>query len=125
MIGRLHSIVLDCPDAVALADFYAELTGLSVLDSDSEPGWVTLSDHGGYPRLCFQQIDDYRPPRWPDPAHPQQSHLDLDVDDINDAEPRVLALGASLLRGGGGTKSGFRVYADPAGHPFCLVWGQD
>ena len=123
MIGRLHSIVVDCPDAVPLADFYAELTGLSALDS--APGWVTLADNGGYPRLCFQTIEDYQPPSWPDPARPQQSHLDIEVSDIDAAEPRVLALGATLLRGGGGDKSGFRVYADPVGHPFCLVWGQD
>ncbi|MBB5868265.1 catechol 2,3-dioxygenase-like lactoylglutathione lyase family enzyme [Allocatelliglobosispora scoriae] len=122
MIGRLHSIIVDCPDAPALASFYAELTGFTVRDSGA--AWATLEDAGGLPRLCFQTIDDFRPPRWPDPAHPQQSHLDIDVDDIGVAEPRVLALGATLLRGGGGGKTGFRVYADPAGHPFCLIWGQ-
>jgi len=49
----------------------------------------------------------------------------IKVDSIDEAEPQVLALGATLLRGGGGGKAGFRVYADPVGHPFCLVWGQD
>jgi catechol 2,3-dioxygenase-like lactoylglutathione lyase family enzyme len=122
MIGRLHAVVLDCPDAEALAAFYAELTGLTRRPSDSD--WVVLRGPDDHPRLCLQQVADYRPPRWPDPDHPQQSHLDVDVDDIDEAEPRVLALGATLLQGGGGSSSGFRVYADPAGHPFCLVWGQ-
>lgn len=123
MIGRWHAVVLDCPDAEALAAFYAELTGLTRRESD--PDWVILRGSDGEPRLCFQSVPDYRPPKWPDPAHPQQSHLDVEVDDIDEAEARVLALGAVLLRGGGGSTAGFRVYADPAGHPFCLVWGQD
>jgi catechol 2,3-dioxygenase-like lactoylglutathione lyase family enzyme len=123
MIGRIHAVVLDCPDPAALAGFYAEVTGLTRRDGDDD--WVTLADADGRSRLCFQAVPDYRPPRWPDPAFPQQFHLDIEVDDIDRAEPRVLALGATLLRDGGGRDSGFRVYADPAGHPFCLVWGQE
>ena len=66
----------------------------------------------------FQQVGDYNPPRWPDPAHPQQAHLDLLVDDLDAGEARALELGATRLDGGG---ERFRVFADPAGHPFCLV----
>jgi len=58
-------------------------------------------------------------PRWPDPAFPQQFHLDVMVDDIDEAEPKALALGATPLPS---EEDGFRVYADPAGHPFCLCW---
>jgi predicted enzyme related to lactoylglutathione lyase len=123
VIGRLHSVIIDCTDPKALARFYAELTGFTW--RDTSPEWVTLEGVEGQPRLCFQGVPDYQPPRWPDPAYPQQSHLDIDVADIDVAEPQVLALGATLLRGGGGRDAGFRVYADPAGHPFCLVWGQD
>lgn len=123
MIGRLQAVVLDCPDAEELARFYVQLTGLEWADSDGS--WVTLKGPDGHPRLCFQKVPDYRPPRWPDPAYPQQGHLDIEVDDIGTAEPAVLRLGATLLRGDGGRETGFRVYADPVGHPFCLVWGQD
>ncbi|GLW34337.1 VOC family protein [Actinoplanes regularis] len=123
MIGRLHAVVLDCPDAGKLAEFYVELTGLRWADDDGY--WVTLAGEDGHPRLCFQSVPDYQPPQWPDADFPQQAHLDIEVDDIREAEPAVLKLGATLLRGGGGRTSGFRVYADPAGHPFCLVWGQD
>jgi hypothetical protein len=68
----------------------------------------------------FQQVADYAPPRWPDPAQPQQFHLDVRVEDIEPAERAALAIGATRLPGQG---ENWRVYADPAGKPFCLVWG--
>lgn len=115
MIGRLHSVVLDCPDPRALAGFYAELLGMPVVDDD--PEWVDIEGDGR--RVSFQRASDLRPPRWPDPAYPQQFHLDVEVDEIEAAERQALALGAERLPGGG---ERFRVYADPVGHPFCLVW---
>jgi catechol 2,3-dioxygenase-like lactoylglutathione lyase family enzyme len=116
MIGRLASVVLDCPDPHALARFYSELLGLRVIRVDGD--WVDIGD-GQTRRLSFQHAPDHRPPRWPDPAFPQQVHLDIRVDDIAEAERRVLALGAIRLPS---AEPGFRVYADPAGHPFCLEW---
>jgi hypothetical protein len=65
--------------------------------------------------------DTLGPPRWPDPEHPQQLHLDIRVDDVDAAERAVLALGARRLPTE--RESGFRVFADPVGHPFCLVFG--
>ena len=116
MIGSLHSVVIDAPDPHALATFYAELMGLEV---QGDPGddwvWATRAGH----RIAFQEAPDLQPPDWPDPDRPQQFHLDIKVDDVDEAEPKVLALGARRLPGGG---DDFRVYADPAGHPFCLVW---
>ncbi len=91
---------------------------------DSSDDWIVLAGVNGQSRLCLQAVPDHRPPRWPDPVFPQQIHLDVEVNDIEVAEVQVLALGAALLQGGGGKNAGFRVYADPAGHPFCLVWGQ-
>lgn len=67
----------------------------------------------------FQQVATYLPPRWPDPNHPQQFHTDVIVDDVESAEPATLAIGATRLPGQGGS---WRVYADPAGKPFCLCW---
>lgn len=72
----------------------------------------------GSTSVFFQQVSPYNPPRWPDPAHPQQAHLDVLVDDLDAGEMRALELGASRLNGGGNS---FRVLADPAGHPFCLT----
>jgi hypothetical protein len=66
----------------------------------------------------LQQISGYHPPRWPDPAHPQQAHLDIIVDDLDAGQARALELGAATTNRGTET---FRVFTDPAGHPFCLT----
>ena len=115
MVGRLRSVVIDGPDIGVLADFYSELLGLKVAHRDDH--WITLGSTE--PRVCLQLAPDFVPPSWPEPSRPQQFHLDVAVDDIDIAEAQVLALGATRLPGGGGD---FRVYADPAGHPFCLVF---
>jgi catechol 2,3-dioxygenase-like lactoylglutathione lyase family enzyme len=119
MIGRLDTVVMDCPDPRALARFYGEVLGMRVVEEDDD--WVTIrGDPEGAASLSFQLAPDFEPPRWPDPAHPQQFHLDVEVDDVEVAERQVLAAGARRIEAGGGKT--FRVYADPAGHPFCLIW---
>ena len=112
MIGRLHHVILDCPDPLALAGFYAELLGepISYLSED----FVVVAASDTSSGLAFQLAPGHRPPTWPDPAVPQQVHLDVMVEDVAAAGPLVLALGARKLAGDG-------VYADPAGHPFCLI----
>lgn len=120
MIGRLHGLVLDCPVPRELAKFYQHLLGLDKVIYDDE-SWVTLegSDPGS-PTIGFQQVTDFRAAQWPDPSRPQQAHIDVMVPDLDVAEALVLAQGATLLRGSD-KPIGFRVYADPVGHPFCLV----
>ncbi|OHV31569.1 MULTISPECIES: VOC family protein [Pseudofrankia] len=117
MIGKLQTMVLDCPDPLALAEFYGALLGLSVTKIEAD--WVVLGGPAGA-RLDFQLAPDHVPPSWPDPARPQQMHLDIEVDDLDEGERRVLELGATLLSRDQSPDS-FRVFADPAGHPFCLV----
>jgi hypothetical protein len=117
MIGRLQAYVIDCPDTRALAEFYSALTGLPVTSVDEDGGWAVVGPADG-PHLAFQQALDHVPPQWPDPGHPQQAHLDILVADLAEAEPKALALGATRLPHETPT---FRVFADPAGHPFCLV----
>ena len=127
---RLDLIVLDCPDALELGRFYADVLGWTMEDGGSRD-WVTLAPPGGgigpddpdgRPCLAFQRIDDWVAPTWPGGAHPQQVHLDLSTgDDIAGAEPAVLAAGARLHEHQPSTDGGFRVYVDPAGHPFCLI----
>jgi catechol 2,3-dioxygenase-like lactoylglutathione lyase family enzyme len=116
VIGRLHHVIVDCPDPAALAAFYSELLGIPV--SWQGDGFAVVAADDTTSGIGFQRVRDFRPPHWPDPVHPQQFHFDVMVDDVATAEPRVLALGARRLGGG---DSGFRVYADPAGHPFCLI----
>jgi catechol 2,3-dioxygenase-like lactoylglutathione lyase family enzyme len=112
MIGRLHHIVVDCPEPAALADFYAELLGLPVTYRSDD--FVVVSKDDTTSGVAFQRAPDHLPPRWPDPARPQQIHLDVMVDDPEEAGRKVVALGATPLPGDG-------IYSDPAGHPFCLI----
>jgi catechol 2,3-dioxygenase-like lactoylglutathione lyase family enzyme len=116
MIGRLHHVIVDCPAPAALATFYAELLGLPV--TWQEDDFVVISADDTSSGIAFQLAPDLQPPQWPDPGRPQQIHFDVMVDDVQAAEPRVLALGARRLSS---QDSRSRVYADPAGHPFCLI----
>lgn len=112
--------VLDCPDPRGLAAFYAEVLDWRV-DPESDDDWVELIGPEGR-RLAFQRSPGHRAPDWPGTEHGQQAHLDFDVfeEQMDEAEAQVLALGATLLQGDGDGARAFRVYADPAGHPFCL-----
>jgi catechol 2,3-dioxygenase-like lactoylglutathione lyase family enzyme len=108
---RFDVVALDTPDPPRLSAFYCALLGWTVERADED--WITISGGSGA-RLAFQLAPDHVAPTWPDPAVPQQMHLDVMVEDPAAAAPRVLALGARRLAGGD-------VFADPAGHPFCLV----
>ena len=119
----LDVVALDCPDARALAGFYAAVLDWEV-DDDSDDDWVTIVPPGsgeGGQALAFQRIDDHVAPTWPGGEHPQQFHLDLAVGDLAAGEQKVLAAGARRHEHQPATNGGFVVYLDPAGHPFCLV----
>jgi catechol 2,3-dioxygenase-like lactoylglutathione lyase family enzyme len=110
----LFAVTVDAPDAAALASFYAALLGLDLAYEGPEGALIT----GAGTSVMFQQVSDYNPPRWPDPTRPQQAHLDITVDDLDAGETGVLELGAARLDAGG---ERFRVFTDPARHPFCLT----
>ncbi|MFS8100216.1 VOC family protein [Lentzea alba] len=117
MVGQLRSVVFDCPNPSELASFYEKLLGAERL-AGGDDTWVVIVANGQ--RLAFQLCPDYQPPTFPDPHGSQQVHLDVLVDDVEEAEPRVLELGARLVQKD--NDRWFRVYADPIGHTFCLVW---
>lgn len=119
MALKLGVVVLDCPDPWELAGFYGEVLGWERSEDDS-PGdrWVALKNPDGGPDICFQQDLEYQPPTWPSNERAQMLHLDFDVDDIESEHTRMLSIGARLLDD---KPKEFWVYADPAGHPFCLV----
>lgn len=132
MIGKLGNVVVEARDPQALARFYSELLGMPITRVDGD--WVDVGDGKAGPKLSFQHAPGHQPPTWPDPASSMQFHLDIDiVGDIDEAEAKALALGATRLPWGSAEEerqglrepgdSGFRVYADPAGHVFCLCWG--
>jgi len=113
-IARFPSIVLDCPDPAALAAFYGAMLDWKV---EISPGWADVRAEYGQ-CLSFQQVEDYATPRWPGQEVPQQMHLDVIVDDLDAGEAAVLELGATRHQHQPGQT--FRVFLDPAGHPFCL-----
>jgi hypothetical protein len=121
-VGRFDTVVIDCPEPLALAEFYAGLLGQDI-DDDGNESWQSLRGDGSGITLAFQRATNYVAPSWPD-GPPQQLHLDLTVDDFIDAHRRAVALGATPLAPTAPPEpddtSSFRVYADPVGHPFCL-----
>lgn len=113
-IARFPGIVIDCPDPDALATFYGTMLDWKV---EACADWVEVRADDGQ-CISFQRVQAYAPPRWPGQEVPQQMHLDVVVDDLDAAEAAVLGLGATKHEHQPGTT--FRVFLDPAGHPFCL-----
>ena len=130
----LAQVVLDGTDARALAEFWRQLLGLEYREGDEEPpagepdergaDWLVLRGADGGRQLAFQQVSELAPSTWPQHAVPQQLHLDLTVGSVAALEEqhgRALALGARLLLNrSDDEEEPLRVYADPAGHPFCI-----
>jgi hypothetical protein len=116
-IARFLTLVLDCPDPGVLARFYGALLDWGV-EVDDDGTWADVKAADGSGCLSFQQVEGYRAPVWPGQDVPQQMHLDVVVDDLDEGEAAVIGLGATLAEHQPGTR--FRVFLDPAGHPFCL-----
>jgi hypothetical protein len=118
-IAKLQLFAFDCPDPHRLAEFYMAITGWELDHVGDEGGWVELRSDAGA-TLAFQLAPDHQPPVWPSSDHPQQGHLDFEVDDLDAGEVAILAIGARKADVQP-EPDAFRVYLDPAGHPFCLV----
>jgi Glyoxalase-like domain len=133
-VPTLRQVVLDCTDARSLAEFYRHLLGLVYRPGDEppEPGqpdergrdWLVLRTADGVPQLAFQQVDRLPAATWPEGSVPQQLHLDLTVasfEDLQVQHERVMRLGGRLLYDRSDDPvEPLRVYADLAGHPFCV-----
>jgi len=113
-------VVLDAADVAEVSSFWADLLGGRV-DADDDWHTVVVDEQ---PRLAVQLAPNHVPPDWPD-GNPQQIHLDLYVEDVRAAHEEAVGMGARLLKAADDLDAdeGFQVYADPAGHPFCLCWG--
>jgi predicted enzyme related to lactoylglutathione lyase len=111
---ELTTIIFDCADPKALAEFYRHLTGWEITHSDGDTAY--LGD--GPVQLAFQRVDGYKGPGWP--ADGKHAHLDFKVDDVDEAVRRFEALGASKpdFQPGAGR---WTVLTDPEGHPFCIM----
>jgi hypothetical protein len=133
-VPQLWQVVLDGTDVRALAEFYRQLLGLQYRPGDEPPGagegdphgkdWLVLVDAGGATRVAFQHVDELPESTWPDNRYPQMLHLDLVVPTaaaLDAQHERVLGLGARLLYDRfDDPEEPLRVYADLAGHPFCI-----
>jgi len=119
---NLQVVVFDAADLNAESTFWARLLGGTV---DAEDDWHMVLVNGE-PKVGSSSRPNHVPPEWPEGA-PQQIHLDLWVDDFEEAHTEVMSAGARLLQAAANTDSAdnFQVYADPAGHPFCLCWVKD
>ena len=134
----LAQVVLDCTDPRSLAEFYRQLLGFHYRPGDEPPppgepdplgrDWLVLRHPSGARGLAFQKVDELPVPTWPDGPHPQMLHLDTIVPTVGDLDhqhERVLALGGRLLLDRShDEEEPLRVYADPAGHPFCIFVAQ-
>jgi catechol 2,3-dioxygenase-like lactoylglutathione lyase family enzyme len=135
----LRAVVLDATNARAVAEFYRELLGFVYRRGDEAPApgqpdpkgedWLVLRDREGVARLAVQHVAELTPATWPDPQVPQQLHLDLTVLDINELtaqRDRALSLGATVLQDRStDPDEPLYVFADPAGHPFCIFVSPD
>ena len=118
-LGRLLRVVIDCPDPGVMAQFWGGLLDMPMRVEDSSDRIVIAGEDDDRPMIGLQRVADYRPPRWPDPDYPAQMHFDIGFDDRASRERLALKLGAAKLPPQGGSCP---VYADPAGHPFCLCY---
>ncbi len=120
---KKYVFALDCADARGLAEFYAELLGWRVDDRPEYGDWVDVLPPEGSAasvKLGCQQIENYRPPTWPDGPIPQQAHLDFYVDSIAASTAAAEAAGAVRHAHQPSEDGKFVVFLDPEGHPFCL-----
>ncbi|MEV0596177.1 VOC family protein [Nonomuraea cavernae] len=117
-IAEFRTTVIDCGNPRKVAEFYSQLLGWPIDYQDDD--WVVVTDGGSPARLAFQKVEEYRPPIWPRSERPQQLHIDVTVDDLDAAEKAVLDIGATKHDHQPSEDDSFRVFLDPAGHPFCL-----
>lgn len=119
MAVRMTQLVFECEDPERSAHFWAQVLDLDPPHGD--PAWLTLHwEPVG--RFSFHRVERYRPPVWPGESGEQQTHFDLLVDDLDEASRTVEQAGGTPLTAvlDPGPEA-WRIYADPAGHPFCLV----
>lgn len=116
-------IVFDAADLEAESGFWAGILGGHVFKDDD---WHSVIDASGQWRIGVQLAPNHVPPEWPGGRQQQQVHLDLHAENFAAAHDEAIALGARLLQPAEdlAADEGFQVYADPAGHPFCIGWGQ-
>jgi hypothetical protein len=136
---QVRQTVIDSTDPRQVAEFYRQLLGWAYRPGDEPPAagepdtngddWLVLRAPDGRPGLAFQKTERLPRSTWPSPDVPQQLHLDISVPTMEEFEAEhqhVLALGGELIFDRSDDEvEPLRVYADPAGHPFCIFVAED
>jgi Glyoxalase-like domain len=114
-------VVFDAADLAPESAFWAGMLRGRVIPDQR---WHSVFDSDGRWVIGVQLAPEHEPPEWPN-GNAQQIHLDLHVTDPSQAHDEAIALGARLLQAADNLRAaeGHQVYADPAGHPFCIGWG--
>jgi len=115
-VARLVLTAIDCADPAPLADFWAALLDGTVIIRTEDLAVVKTDTI----LIGTVRVPDYRPPTWPGGDTPKHIHLDLAVRDLDEAEAEALRLGARKAEIQPGPDK-WRVFLDPAGHPFCFT----
>jgi predicted enzyme related to lactoylglutathione lyase len=114
---KITGIALDCVDVDELIKFYARITGVPVFFQSDEFACLNMTTYW----LTTQKVDPYVAPTWPESTSPKQFHFEISATDLDEAEAFVLECGASKSEHQPSADGSWRVYLDPAGHPFCLT----
>jgi Glyoxalase-like domain len=114
---QIRGVAVDCDDISELANFYSRITGQPIFYQSDDFACLNLTTYW----LTFQHVDDFVAPTWPASTSPKQFHLEIWTDDIDGAEQLVLNYGATKSDDQPSPDDSWRVYVDPAGHPFCLT----
>ncbi|GAA2710505.1 VOC family protein [Actinoplanes palleronii] len=114
-VARFASVVFDCTDPEELSAFWAAMVGGEVAVTGDD--FVAVRTSRGW--FAAMRVPDHQPPTWGDADVPKQMHIDLSVDDLDEAEAEAIRLGARLVSEQPAPDR-YRIFLDPAGHPFCL-----
>ncbi len=115
-LASVAAVVIDCREAAALAAFYQSVFGGEIIRADKDSAWLRVGDL----TVICRAVAGYQPPTWPNSAVPMQVHLDLWVDDLDQAEAQLHQLGATTADPQPPGLGGLIVMHDPAGHLFCI-----
>jgi hypothetical protein len=124
-IAKYAYTAIDCPNPRELARFYSAITGWDISplwegETEESCDWSELLNVDGKTMMAFQKVENYLAPTWPEGDIPQQAHMDFHARDLDEAESKLLALGA-IKAAHQVRPQTFRVYLDPCGQPFCIV----
>jgi len=114
-IARFHWIVIDSVDPARIAPFWCALLGVEIWGWFGNDYLTLRNNDGAVPSIAFQRVPEAKSVK-------NRVHVDLNVEDMDDAVRRIRELGGSVVseeRELDGYR--WRVMADPEGNEFCIA----